>query len=96
MWIRPALCTAASRCWCAAAVPTGSKVRHETLANLSKLPTGVIAAVEATLKGLAGDQRLAVCTITRSLPHGHVLAAMAPALGLPAGSAGWSCDLALG
>ena len=29
----------------------GKKVRHETLANLSKLPAEVIAAIEATLKG---------------------------------------------
>ena len=29
----------------------GKKVRHETLANLSKLPAQVIAAIEATLKG---------------------------------------------
>src|SRR6476660_7141201 len=29
----------------------GRKVRHETLANLSKLPAKVIAAIEATLKG---------------------------------------------
>ena len=31
----------------------GKKVRHETLANLSKLPAEVIAAIEATLKGRA-------------------------------------------
>src|SRR6476619_5352627 len=29
----------------------GRKVRHETLANLSKLPAEVIVAIEATLKG---------------------------------------------
>ncbi len=29
----------------------GKKVRHETLANLSKLPAEAIAAIEATLKG---------------------------------------------
>ena len=29
----------------------GRKVRHQTLANLSKLPAKVIAAIEATLKG---------------------------------------------
>ena len=29
----------------------GRKVRHETLANLSKLPAEVINAIEATLKG---------------------------------------------
>jgi hypothetical protein len=78
----------------------GAKVRHETLANLSKLPAEVIAAVEATLKGQPLVPAAAVCTITRSLPHGHVaaVAAMAHRLGLPAllGPAGRSRDLALG
>ncbi len=77
----------------------GKKVRHETLANLSKLPAHAIAAIEAALKG----QRLVPAgqafTITRSLPHGHVAAvtAMAHRLGLPAllGPAGRSRDLAL-
>src|SRR6185503_5145553 len=39
----------------------GKKVRHETLANLSKLPAEVITAIEATLKGPAagaGRQRV--------------------------------------
>ena len=64
----------------------GTKVRHETLANLSKLPADVITAVEATLKGqalvAAGEQ----FSIARSLLHGHVaaVAAMARQLGLPA------------
>src|SRR5260370_39012147 len=57
----------------------GKKVRHETLANLSKLPADAIAAIEATLKG----QRLAPVgqdfTITRSLPHGDVAAVTAMA-----------------
>ena len=63
----------------------GKKVRHETLANLSKLPAGVIAAIEATLKGQALVPAEAACTITRSLPHGHVaaVAAMARRLGFP-------------
>ena len=78
----------------------GAKVRHETLANLSKLPAEVIAAVEATLKGQPLVPAEAVCTITRSLPHGHVAAvvAMAHRLGLPTllGPAGRSRDLALG
>jgi len=64
----------------------GAKVRHETLANLSKLPAEVIAAIEATLKGQALVPAETACTITRSLPHGHVaaVAAMAHRLGLPA------------
>jgi hypothetical protein len=62
----------------------GGKVKKETLANLSALPDGVIAAVKASLSGSvlvdAGD----VFEIERSLPHGHVAAAhvMASRLGL--------------
>jgi hypothetical protein len=78
----------------------GKKVRHETLANLSKLPAEVIAAIEATLKGQALVPAEAACTITRSLPHGHVaaVAAMARRLGFP-GLVGPPCrsrDLVLG
>ena len=77
----------------------GTKVRNETLANLSKLPAEVIATVEAGLKGQALVPAEAVCTITRSLPHGHVaaVAAMARTLGLPAllGPPCRSRDLAL-
>ena len=70
----------------------GQKVRHQTLANLSKLPAEVIAVIEATLKGQALVPADALCTITRSLPHGHVaaVAAMAHQLGLP-GLLGPSC-----
>ena len=78
----------------------GKKVRHETLANLSKLPAEVIAAIEATLKGQALVPAEAACTITRSLPHGHVaaVAAMTHQLGLPAllGPPCRARDLALG
>jgi hypothetical protein len=78
----------------------GKKVRHETLANLSKLPAEVITAIEATLKGQALVPAEAACTITRSLPHGHVaaVAAMARRLGFPGllGPAGRSRDLVLG
>ena len=78
----------------------GKKVRHETLATLSKLPTDVIATVEAALKGQTMVPAESVCTITRSLPHGHVaaVAAMARTLGFPAllGQACRSRDLALG
>jgi hypothetical protein len=78
----------------------GTKVRHETLANLSKLPAEVIAAIEATLKGQTLVPAEAACTITRSLPHGHVaaVAAMARRLGFPAllGPACRSRDLVLG
>jgi len=78
----------------------GKKVRHQTLANLSKLPAEVIAAIEATLKGQALVPTEAACTITRSLPHGHVaaVAAMARRLGFPGllGPACRSRDLVLG
>ena len=78
----------------------GKKVRHETLANLSKLPAEVIAAIEATLQGQALVPAEAACTVTRSLPHGHVaaVAAMARRLGFPGllGPACRSRDLVLG
>jgi hypothetical protein len=77
----------------------GSKVRHETLANLSALPAEAAAAVEATLKGERLVPAAGAVTITRSVPHGHVAAvhAMAARLGLPAllGPAGRQRDLAL-
>src|SRR5947207_6156683 len=77
------------------------KVRHETLANLSKLPDHVIDAVEAALKGsaLVPAGGAPAVTVARSVPHGHVAAvhAMARKLGLPAllGPAGPQRDLAL-
>ena len=78
----------------------GAKVRHETLANLSKLPAEVITAIEATLKGQTLVPAAEQFSITRSLPHGHVaaVAAMARTLGLPAllGPVCRSRDLALG
>ena len=63
----------------------GRKVRHETLANLSKLPAEVINAIEATLKGQTLARAGSEFAITRSLPHGHVaaVAAMAHQLGCP-------------
>ena len=76
------------------------KVRHKTLANLSKMPEAVINAVEAALKGeVLVPAGQAAVTVARSLPHGHVAAvhAMASKLGLPAllGPAGRQRDLAL-
>jgi len=79
----------------------GGKVRHETLANLTRLPDHVVDAVEAALKGqaLAPAGEVPAVTIARSLPHGHVAAvhAMARKLGMPAllGPAGRHRDLAL-
>ena len=77
----------------------GGKVRHETLANLSALPAGAVAAIEATLKGERLVPAGEAVAIAASLPHGHVAAvhAMAAKLGLPAllGPAGRARDLAM-
>jgi hypothetical protein len=77
----------------------GSKVRHETLANLSALPAEAVSAIEATLRGERLIPAGQAVTITGSLPHGHVAAVHAAAvqLGLPAllGPAGRQRDLAL-
>lgn len=78
----------------------GAKVRHETLANLSKLPAEAVAAIEATVKGQALVTAGSEFTIARCLPHGDVaaVAAMARQLGMPAvlGPRCRSRDLALG
>jgi hypothetical protein len=77
----------------------GTRVKHETLANLSGLPEAVIDSIEAALKGTALVPAAQAVTILRSLPHGHVAAvhAMAVKLGLPAllGPACGERDLAL-
>jgi len=77
----------------------GSKVRHETLANLSALPDQAVDAIEAALKGTPLVPAGQAVTIAGSLPHGHVAAgaAMAAKLGLPAllGPACRQRDLAL-
>jgi hypothetical protein len=77
----------------------GTRVKHETLANLSPLPDAAIEAVRAALAGktlvVAGEG----LEVTGSLPHGHVAAvhAQAKALGLPGllGPAGRERDIAL-
>ena len=60
------------------------RVRHETLANLSRLPAEVIAVVDAALKGATLVDAEAAFEAERSLPHGDVAAAhvMASKLGL--------------
>jgi hypothetical protein len=65
-------------------VREGSKVRNETLANLSHLPEEIIEAIKA---GLSGETLVVAGSgfdLTRSLPHGHLAAVsvMAKALGL--------------
>ena len=56
------------------------KVQHETLGNLSDLPPDLIEIIR---RRLASDQPLAAdghdIQVTRSLPHGHVAAALAVA-----------------
>jgi len=65
-------------------VRDGTKVRNETLANLSHLPDELIDAIRAGLCGktlvVAGEG----FELTRALPHGHVaaVAVMAKTLGL--------------
>jgi len=78
----------------------GDKVRHETLANLSKLPAEAVTAIEAILKGQTLVEAGAEFTVTRALAHGDVaaVAAMARKVGMPAllGPPGRSRDLMLG
>lgn len=54
----------------------GGKVKHRTLANLSKLPPSVVDTVRAMLKGEAIGPLSESFEILRSLPHGHVLAVL--------------------
>jgi Transposase DDE domain len=65
-------------------VREGTKVRNETLANLSHLPAETIEAVRASLSGETLVVAGSAFEVTRSLPHGHVaaVAAMAKTLGL--------------
>jgi len=56
----------------------GSKVKHQTLANLSPLPGPAIEAVRAALAGktlvVAGEG----LEVTRALPHGHYRTGTSP------------------
>ncbi|MGH8873677.1 MAG: IS1634 family transposase [Acidimicrobiia bacterium] len=80
-------------------VREGTKVRKETLANLSHLPDAAIEAIRGVLAGVSLVAAEEAFTVMRSLPHGHVAAvgAQAKALGL-AGLLGPACperDLAM-
>jgi transposase len=55
------------------------KVRKETLANLSHLPPGVIELIRGALRGESYLQAGEAFEIERSLPTGHVMAALAMA-----------------
>lgn len=76
------------------------KVRNETVANLSHLPSGLVEVIRRSLAGQAFVPADQAATIIGSLPHGHVAAvwAQARALGLPGllGPAGRARDLAMG
>lgn len=52
------------------------KVKHRTLANLSKLPPAAVDAVRAVLRGDPLGPLEQSFEIERSLPHGHVLAVL--------------------
>ena len=54
----------------------GGKVKHRTLANLSKLPTAAVDAVRAILRGEQVGPLAESFEILRALPHGAVLAVL--------------------
>src|SRR3989441_9896462 len=54
----------------------GGKVKHRTLANLSKLPTAAVDAVRAILRGEQVGPLAESFEILRALPHGGVLAVL--------------------
>ena len=57
------------------------KIKKRTLANLSCLPTEVIEGLKVLLKGgVAVPSADDVFTVERSLPHGHVAAALSSAI----------------
>ena len=58
------------------------KVRNETVANLSHLPSDLIEMIRGSLAGDSFVPAKAAATVTRSVPHGHVAAVWAQALGL--------------
>lgn len=61
----------------------GSKVRKRTLANLSKLPPGVVQGLRTLLKGgVAFADAGEALEIQRALPHGHVSAVLGTLRGL--------------
>jgi hypothetical protein len=58
-------------------VRDGKRVRHETIANVSKLPTGALEALRRALAGEALVSAEETFEVERSLPHGHVAAVLA-------------------
>ena len=57
-------------------VRDGSRVRHETIANISRLPADAIEALTLALRGVRLLPAGEAFRITRSLPHGHVEAVL--------------------
>jgi transposase len=58
----------------------GGKVKNRTLANLSRWPEHKVEKLQRALKGLPATAGLAEAfEITRSLPHGHVVAVLGSA-----------------
>ena len=58
----------------------GKKIRKKTIANLSKFPPEVVEGFRTVLKGgVALSDISEVCSITRSLQHGHVAAILGTA-----------------
>jgi hypothetical protein len=64
----------------------GAKVKHRTLASLTKLPAHLVEAVERAIRGDALVSASAALRVERSWPHGHVAAVLGTArrLGLEA------------
>src|ERR1700747_1057496 len=58
------------------AIREGSKIRKVTLANLSDWPEEQVSSLRLVLKGESLVPLNQAFTITRSLPHGHVAAAL--------------------
>ncbi len=60
-------------------VRDGKRVRHETIANISKLPADAIETLTLALRGVRLLPAGEAFQITRSLPHGHVEAVLGAA-----------------
>ena len=60
-------------------VREGKRVRHETIANVSRLPADAIEALTLALRGVRLLPAGEAFRIKRSLPHGHVEAVLAAA-----------------
>jgi hypothetical protein len=58
-------------------VRDGKRVRHETIANVSKLPPAALDALRRALAGQTLVEAEAAFAVERSLPHGHVAAVLA-------------------